>query len=1112
MKTPRARRIALPVTVALAAGVVAAAAASGPSLPPPRRELFKDSRGQLAMARANGKRDVSIVLAARMGQTEAVAKEMRRLGGRVRVQENELGYLRGRVPIDRVEELVAFGAVEAADVDINADAIPPYFQPSLRPEDPERRLPRATPDGGDWPPSRADLTLRPIYSPLKDLGALEWRREHPTFDGRGVTVAVLDGNSDFLVPELQVATTLDGKPTRKVIDVVNSMDPLEPEKDFPHWVSMRPAASARDGKVSYAGETYRAPRSGTFRIGVLDLCHYAPYVRDYFRIVLDRPGLATSIDKPIGVLWDQATGEVWVDANQNASFADEKALHEFARAGEYGLLGTDDPETPVRETIPFTVQTDKVDGFVAINFGMYGHSTMVSGAVVGSRGTDGYFDGVAPGARLVSIFEGETTHGMIEGLIRAFRDPRVDVVLLEEDVYIAMPYVLSDGRFTVTVICSRLIDKYKKPFLVPANNSPGLSTTIEHGLARYAFGVGAYESRENFLANRAVRVFNEDNLHWVGAWGPSGNGTLQPDVLAPSEVLTTYPASRPGDDGLAGVFEFRPGYGMCGGTSCATPVATGAVALLVSGAKQTGLAWDPAGLYRAVTATARYLPNQPAYRQGNGLIQVGAAWDLLEKIPTAGPPAEIESRASVRTVNAAWLDPPNAGPGLYEREGWTAGDQGDRSIAFTRRSGSAAPTAFRVKWTGNDGTFSSPESITLPLGRPAELPVRIAASSTGVHSALLALEDPGGLGPAVRVMTTIVAAERFDAAGNYTVTREVRAPRPGGADTFFDVPAGADALKLELRAPKDTVRMVLWPPDGREDTVFQMPQGDVQTRTIADPQPGVWSVVLFDMHDAFKFDEKRPPTLPRTPVTLTASLVGVGLTAPAEASGAAGTARDLTLSASNKLAGFKGSISSFPLASVRESRETLGPRQQRVFEIEVPKGTVRLMAELADVPAAGADLDLYLFDCTSGPCEPRRARVGGGARETVSLDAPAPGSWKAVVDLARASGPVSFTFRDYFLDPALGSITVADGSSERKSGASWSAPASLWVVGKAPEGRTLCGVVAAAGEGIAGSRLAATLDFGSADFLPKVGSDAIPLGLSLIRLGEPGGAPSGGCR
>ncbi|MGH9367819.1 MAG: S8 family serine peptidase [Thermoanaerobaculia bacterium] len=1101
------RRVATGALAALLSAVLSraplpglAAATAAPQAA--RRELFKDSRALLAMARANGKANVSLVMAARPGKTDSVAREIRRLGGRIRIQEDDIGYLRARVPIERVEELVAFDKIQTVDVDQDASSIPPYLQPALGTGDPETRLPRAraAPPGEDWPPSRVDLTLRPIYSPLKDLGALDWRREHPTFDGRGVTVAVLDGNVDFLLPEFQVATTLDGKPTRKVVDVLNSMDPLEPEADFPHWISMRTWVTARDGEVEFGGETYQAPHPGTFRIGIVDLCRFALYVQAYFRAVLDRPGLSTSVDKPIGVLWEERSGDVWVDTNQNRSFADEKPLQNFAERGDHALLGVDDPDTPVRETIPAVVQTAKADGFVAINFGLYGHSTMVSGALLASRGTDGRFNGVAPGARLVSIFQGSTTHGMTEGLIRAFRDPRVDVVLLEENVFIAMPYVIGDGRFTVTEICSRLIEKYRKPFLVPANNAPGLNTTIEHGMARHGFGVGAYESRENFLANKAVRVFENDNLHWVGSWGPSGNGALQPDILSPSEVLTTHPASRP-SDGLNGVFEFSPGYEMCGGTSCATPVAAGALSLLVSGAKQTGLSWAPPSLYRAVTATARYLPNIPANRQGNGLIQVGSAWDMLRKLSNASRPIDIEIRAPVRTALSAWLEPSNSGPGLFEREGWAAGDQGERRIVLTRRSGSSAPVTLRLKWIGNDGTFSSAETIVLPLGKPVGLPVQIAPETPGVHSALLSIEDPAAPCPVGRLMAAIVAAERFDAAGKYTITKEVRAPRPGAAEVFFEVPAGVDAFKVELKAPKETVRMSLYPPDGREDTVYQPLKDDLQVRTIADPAPGVWGVVLSDMHDAFKFDESRPPTLPRTPVTLTASLVGVNLTVP-PLEAASGSAQEIRLSAKNRLAGFKGSIASLPLATVREARGSLDPRQQRVFDVTVPKGTERLMIEIEGIPTPDADLDFYLFDCTGKSCEPRRARVGSGSREGLSLDNPAPGTWKGVVDAARLpAGRIEFTYREYLLDPALGAVLVADGSTQRETDSSWDARAILWVAGTAPEGRELCAVLAAAAEGVASARQIGGMDLGSFESW-KVGQDAIPLGLATIRLGK----------
>jgi Subtilase family len=1116
MRTPLIRRLAPTAIASLAlSGALLAFAGGGAASDAPRRELFKDSRALVAMARANGERDVSLVIAARPGQAEALARQVQKLGGRIRVRVDEVGYLRARVPIGSVEEIVAFEGIQSADVDQDASGIPPYMQPGIAHPDPERRLPLAAP-GGDWPPSRVDLTLRPIYSPLKDLGALDWRGAHPTFDGRGVTVAVLDGNVDFLLPELQTATTLDGQPTRKVIDVLNSMDPLEPEADFPHWVSMRDRVTAKAGKLAFAGETYTAPRDGTFAIGIFDLCRFAPYVQAYFRIVMDRPGRSTSVDKPIGVLWDEASGDVWVDTNQDLSFADEKPVRDFAQRQDYALLGEDDPDTPVRETTALVVQTSKADRFVALNPAMYGHSTMVTGAVAASRGENGRFNGVAPGARVVSLFEGSTTHGMVEGLIRAFQDPRVDVVLLEQNVWIAMPYVLGDGRFTVTVVCSRLIDKYKKPFLSPANNAPGLNTVEEHGMARWGFGVGAYESRENFLANRAIHVLEEDNAHWVGSWGPSGNGALQPDIMTPSEVVTTYPASRPADEeGLKGVFGFHPGYAMCGGTSCATPVAAGSLSLLISGAKQAGLRWDPESLYRSVTSTGRWLSNMPVYRQGNGLIQVGAAWDALEKLgrPASAHPIVVEARGPVRTAVSAWLEPPNTGPGLYEREGWTAGDRGERTILLTRRSGPSAPANVRLRWIGNDGTFTSAETIALPLGKAVPLLVSIAPATTGVHSALLSIEEPGGVVPAGRLMAVVVAAERFDAKGKYQISRDVRAARPGSSELFFDVPPGVDAVKFELQAPKETVRMSVYPPDSREDTVYQMPQEDRQVRTIADPPPGVWAVVLHDMRDAFKFDETRPMTLPRTPVTVTASLVGVSMEGPSTASLSPAGFQQLRLSARNRLSEFQGRIESHSLASVRELSETLAARGQRVFEIAVPKGVERLMVQVDGVTPAASDLDLYLFDCTGKTCQPRRARVGGNARESLSLDAPAPGLWKAVVDAARApAGTVSFRYLDYFFDPSLGSVVVADGSAARESGASWSASASVWIVGKATEGRQLCGIVAAAGEGITGARFTTGLDFGAANALPKIGQDAIPLGLATIRLEAAAPAAAAGTR
>ncbi|MEO8430656.1 MAG: S8 family serine peptidase [Acidobacteriota bacterium] len=1116
------RGFAAVAAVCLAArGALAATGAPGQVDRPSRREFFKDSRGYLALARAAGQRDVSLVIAAEPGATASVAAEIARLGGTVKFRLDEVGYLRARVPVGAAEELVAFRGVHAADLDVVADSTPPYMAPGMRPDSVAAR-PSAAPrsadrklgpsdEGDTWPPPRPNLTLRPVFSPLKDLGALEWRAAHPTFDGRGVTVAVLDGNVDFLLPEFQVAKNLDGTDTRKVIDIVNGQDPME--DDSPQWVSMERSVSARGRKVEYAGETWTTPREGAFRIGVFDACRFPAYVIEYFRMVMNRPGSPLDVGHPIGVLWDEKTNEVWVDANQDLSFADEKAMRDFHERYDSGLLGTDDPETPVRESIPFAVQTDPAQRFVSVNVGMYGHSTMVSGAMLASRGRNGLFNGVAPGARLVSIFEGSSAHGQIESMIRAFRDPRVDAVLLEQNVFVAMPYVITDGRFTVTVICSRLIEKYGKPFFSPANNAFGLNTVQEHGLARYGFGVGAYESSENFLQLRAIHVAREDNLHWVGSFGPAGNGELQPDILAPSEVLTTSPASRPAEDGLKGVFGLSPGYGICGGTSCATPVAAGSVALLVSAAKQSGVPHDPARLHRAVTTTARRIANFEAYKQGNGLIQVGAAWKRLTELASEGAPIVVESRAPVRTVVSRWLSPPDSGPGIFEREGWRPGMKGDRTVVLTRTTGPSGPMSFRLEWVGDEsGVFTSASEVSLPLRKPVELKIGIAPSGAGVHSALLSLERDGTPGFVCRMLHTVVVPEVFEAGEKWTVKREIQVDRPGMASAFFAVPPGAAAVRFELQAPKETIPLTVYPPDGREDTIYIPAKDETQARTFMQPMAGVWMVVLASRFDAFTFDEKRPSILPATPVTLSASLVGVDVASTSAASSNAGSSpgvRDLSVRVTNRFGAFQGGAASTPLAATRETREKLPARGQTVHELDVAPGTSRIVFQVGELSDPQADVDLYLFDCTGKNCEPRRSRVGPEGETALSLDNPAPGKWKLVVDAARtASGGVAYLYRELVFHPRYGSVSVADGPAARDVGASWESRAHVWVAEGAPPDRLLTAVLPVVGEGMVQARQSGPISFNDFEAW-KVGGDSVPLGSASVDLSRPSTPPGG---
>ena len=139
---------------------------------------------------------------------------------------------------------------------------------------------------------------------------------------------------------------------------------------------------------------------------------------------------------------------------------------------------------------------------------------------------------------------------------------------------------------------------------------------------------------------------------------------------------------------------------MFNGTSMASPQAAGAAALLISAAKQQNVQ-QPDQLRQAITSSARFLDSARfgAYEQGNGLMNVAAAWNLLK---TNIQTVDISSSVPVNTLLSGFLATPGVGRGINDREGVTLGQSYTRTYTFTRNSGGAAarrPTTSRGSGT-----------------------------------------------------------------------------------------------------------------------------------------------------------------------------------------------------------------------------------------------------------------------------------------------------------------------------------------------------------------------------------------------------------------------------
>ena len=1096
----------------------AAALSAGPALvaaqPERRPFLFKDSRGELAQARARGDAGVVLVIASMPGRNVQVAAAVEGAGGRIGFRHDEVDYLRAWVPLEQAQELAAHPDVHSADVSITnrprsfalaggagdatpqlpAQPLPALDRPSpgagrqsIAGHQRSRRLPIAAPPSlpvalppsrSDtiWPPVLGDHPLRNRYSPLADIRALAFRRENPTWDGRGTTIAMIDMSPDMLLPELQTATALDGSPVPKVAVYRNALDP-EIEDDG-RWLHMDDVVTAAGGRFSYRDTLWTAPRDGVFRVAMFDEAK-ADTAGIFGAQGLDedvnRDGNPEGSSRLFGVLWDEDAGDVWVDVDQDFDLAEEPVLGEYDQRSVFGVFGSDDPETPVRESVGFGVQIDAERKRVALNLGIASHATLVVGAAMASRGENGRFEGVAPGARLASVAEGGSAYGQTEAVIVAAANPEVDVIYFEQSSNITRTYLLRDGRLVPSVIYDRLVERYGPSILSPTHNFPVLGAIDDIVMGRGVIGVGGHESKANFFMNHGVRVEHDDNLLITGGYGPMGDGMLKPDVISPSNYVSTAQGFVEGR-AIPGLFQLPPGYTIAGGTSTATPTAAAAVALLISAARQAGVAFDPYRLKYAVSRGARWVPHIAAYKQGNGVISVAGAWDVLTALDAGGLSVEIESRAPVETPYAHLLATPHQGVGLYERSGWRVGERGVRTVELTRRSGPSGPMTFAVEWDGNAGdVFSSPPTVVLPLDVPTTFSVTATPREHGVHTAHLTLRHDDVTGYAHRMLAAIVTPEPLEAGNDWTARNEVQVPRPGMQSLFFSVPEGADALKLELSWEERPVALSVVRPDTRAQRGQRVRNDDSGVvQVVADPMPGTWEVRLSDIADVREFDweqAKKEEPVPPTPATLTVSALSVELDA---IEGDDGSGR---LSAVNRMAAFTGAVAGLPAGSARRESRWIAAGEQHVYEVEAPPGSRALMARTwaagsDEAEGGGApDLDVYVFDCTGDEC--RSARVDGDpvGDESVIVHRPAAGTWKVIVDAAAMPADADsarYEYLDVVFNPSFGATAATDVPQERAVGARWTTEVQGWAA-PAVHGEGRSPYLAVVLEGLTGS-------------------------------------------
>ncbi len=1000
-------------------------------------KLGKRDRERLNEELNNGTPTVTVMIAVEQGASGQVAAEIESLGGVVEHRVDEVGYLRAELPTQNVEAAAKMLGIVAMDL----DELIPLPDPRPEPEGALGVIPQPPPD--------ASTPKANPYMPIQDIRAAEFLTSYPEWDGRGVTIGIVDTGVDLDHPSLQTTSTGE----RKIVDWVTGTHPLD--DNDPTWVNMQ--TRVRGSSFTVNGVTYTTPANKNFQFGLFD--ERDPRLGGEVGRDVNRDGNPAGSSGIFAVLWDLKTNDVYVDTNQNNDFSDEMPMTDYKVRYDYNHFGVDNPATEVVERMPFVVQTDLKNRYVNIGIVSGAHGSHVAGIAAGNSLFGGEVSGVAPGAKIVSLraclfVAGCTSYALLEGMIYVVQQG-VDVI----NMSIGGLPALNDGNTTRSEVYNRLIDQYNvQMFFSAGNNGMGMNTAGDPGVTAKVMSVGAYITGDTYLTTYGAQLYEEDNLHYFSSRGPAENGGFKPNIVASGAAISTIPLWQP-QGCLA--HPCPVGYALFNGTSMASPQAAGAGALLVSAAKQTGVQYKPAQIRQAINSSARFLEGRyQAYEQGNGLVDVVGAWDLLQ---TNIRTVEITSAVPVNTLLSPFLATPGVGVGIHDREGVSAGQSYTRTYTFSRRDGPGASVTYNLSWVGNDGTFSTAETITLPRRKPVNLDVAINPTSSGPHSAILNIDDPSTAGIDYQTMNVVVAADQFSAP-DYSITKTGEIG-PGQFETFFFyIPPGTPAFKVDMIGGgppgAGAIRFLRWHPWGLAidsnavSNCYNGAPGGCTTgsptsRTVTNPQSGVWEVTV---------DARRNSDAVSAPFTIIASILGAVVSPDPDVISSISIAVPLPRSytITNLFGEFTGRAEGTGLGSASISTPTIANLEQQQFPINVAPGSTSLRVTIGSTSDAAADLDLFLFNCTSGSCFQAASNADGDSEESVTVNNPAPGLWIALVDaFSVPAGTTTYSYVDVFQNPAYGSLTITDANALRPAGSSWTVDGELTANAEPDAGRVL---------------------------------------------------------
>ncbi|MBK9097131.1 MAG: S8 family serine peptidase [bacterium] len=698
------------------------------------------------------------------------------------------------------------------------------------------------------------FTAFPIYTQeigqtfleLKDTGVEEFISLHPEYDGRGTIIIILDTGVDIGVDGLTKTSTGEVK----FIDV----------QDFTHQGDVNyyeADVETEEGKTIFKYEELSVTASSALQYSPKDNVYY---IGGFAEEILKNSGSGAGDLNGDGDLEDvfgmvvfettegteSATADwiVYADLNGNGDISDDKPLRNYKEkqdAFSFEFPGDLPPLTMGLNVLP----EEKI---VSFHFDDGSHGTHVAGIAGGNQigGID--FNGIAPGAQMMSMKLGNNLYSggctVTESMKNAYLYADKVSKEMKVPVIVNMSFGIGselEGQADI----EKFIDNLTKenPYLYicvgSGNEGPGISTVGLPSASHSIFSSGAVLTKD-VGEDLYGATLNKDIILYFSS---RGGEVRKPDVCSPGANTSTVPNWT--------------GWDRFWGTSMAAPYSAGVMSLLLSAVSQEypDVKIPSQLLFKAVREGAVKMDGYSNLDQGHGYINVINAYNQLKKYIEDG---EVKKFESYTISSLAPNAPSGKAPNLYIRNGSYLKNEDTFTFSVTRngfREGEKFYRSFKIEsdseWLipiqkktyirNNQSTFVNVKFDLAKMQEPGLYTGRLTAFR----------DDKSGF-PEFEMQATVVMPYRFSFEDNYGKSWTGEKVEQGLFKRYFiELPAGQTAMNIKLSASgKDyaRVRYDLFTPDGIgidvSAQVHTLESKSEVEGTYCNLEPGVYEVVV----------------------------------------------------------------------------------------------------------------------------------------------------------------------------------------------------------------------------------------------------------------------------